>query len=74
MDQRNYAYLDYDSQSEHSWSNVKGYQNMVISQVNEDGNINTKNKVWNKMSNTKVHNNLIKNNIEKFINLNSNKN
>lgn len=74
MDPRSYAYLDYDATSDHSWSNIKGYQNVAISKVSENGNITTTNKPWNKMSVALKNNTQIKNNIENFINLDSNKN
>lgn len=74
MDPRNFAYLDYDAKSNHSWSNIKGYGNMVISKVNKNGNIKTTNKQWNKMSSLPKNKPQIKNNIKDFINLDSNKN
>ena len=49
MDPRNYAYLDYNTHSNYDWSNVRGYQNISVSKIDESGNIKTDKTSWNKI-------------------------
>jgi len=47
MDNTNLAFLNYNTSTEHSWSNVSGFSQLKIINVQKTGNINKNIKKWN---------------------------
>lgn len=54
MDTQNLAFLNYDTSTEHSWSNVGGFSKLKVVNVEQSGNIKKNIKKWNVLPELKI--------------------